>query len=117
MKSILEDSACFAIGITLAFALMHVFDANRERRFVLYHIRNELEIGMSKTRVEDILERHQTSFIHKYESEKGIGLRVDVGIANSYFLSMAFSEGSLKRAEFSTEDGPYHPKDAPPNLE
>ena len=117
MKKILENSAFFAMGITLAFAMMYIFDANRERRFVLYNIRNELEMGMSKARADEILERHQTPFIHKYDTENGISLRVDVGFSKSYFLSMEFSDEGLRKAKFSTEDGPYHPKDAPPNLE
>lgn len=117
MKPQLEKWIYMALGVVFTLIFLSVADSNRERRFVLYHIRNELTKEMSRNEVEEILERHQTSFIHRYETKNVIILRVDVGIARSYLLTIGFSDGKLNGAGFATEDGPYHPKDAPPNLE
>lgn len=117
MKKTFEPYICFGIGIIFTLVLFYIFDFNYERRFVLYHIRNELRNEMPRDEVEKILNNHQTSFIHKYETDSGITLRVDVGIAKSYSLLIGFSEGKLDKALFATEDCPCSPYDAPTNIE
>jgi hypothetical protein len=72
---------------------------------------------MSRGEVEKLLNNHQTSFVHKIETENGINLRVDVGIAKSYLLFIGFSDGKLNKAIFATEDCPCPPYDAPQNIE
>ena len=118
MKKNLENLACFAIGITFALTIILILDVNRERRFTLYHIRNELKKDFSKAEVEVIINRHQASFINKIETNEGISLRVDLGMADSLSLNLAFLDNRLKSAHLSGEDSPTDvPKDAPSNLE
>ena len=118
MKGILENLTCFAIGVTFALAMVYILDVNWERRFVLYHIRNELKKDMSKADVEEIINRHQTSFLTKIETGEGINLGVNLGMADSLSLFLHFSENKLKSAYLAGEDHPKDiPKDAPPNLE
>lgn len=117
MKKSLEQFFYVGIGIIFSSILFYIFDFNYERRFVLYHIKNELRREMPRDEVEKLVNNHQTSFINKNESENGISLRVDVGIAKSYSLLIGFSDGKLKRAIFATEDCLCSPFDAPPNIE
>lgn len=118
MKRILENLSVFAFGVTLALAMVYILDVNWERRFTLYHIRNELKKDISKAEVEEIINRHQASFIKRIETEKGFNLMVHLGMADSLSLVLAFSDEKLKTAALIGEDSPQDvPKDAPPNIE
>jgi hypothetical protein len=118
MKKILENLTYLAIGITFTFLLIYVLDLNWERRFTLYHIRNELKKDISKAEVEEIINRHRTTFIERIETKEGICLLVHLGMADSLSLNLTFSENKLKSAVLAGEDHPQDvPTDAPPNLE
>lgn len=118
MKKFLENLTCFFVGITFALLLVYILDVNWERRFTLYHIRNELRKDLSKTEVEEIINRHQASFVTRFENEKEIILRIHLGMADSLSLILDFADGKLKSARLAGEDHPKDvPADAPPNLE
>lgn len=118
MKKILENLTYLAFGFTFAFLMIYIADANWERRFTLYHIRNELKKDISKAEAEEIINRHQTTFIERIETKEGICLLVSLGMADFLSLNITFSENKLKSAVLAGEDHPKDvPKDAPPNLE
>jgi len=118
MKKILEYLSCLFFGFTFAFLMIYILDVNWERRFTLYHIRNELKKDISKAEVEEIINRHQASFIYRQDYEDQISLRVHLGMADSLSLGILFSDDKLKSANFFGEDNPMDvPKDSPPNLE
>jgi len=118
MKDYLENFACFFCGITFALLFAWFFAPNWERRFVLYHIRNELTKEMPKAEVENIISRHQTPYLRRIETEDGIVLLVDLGLADSLSLAMGFSDNKLKGAKLAGEDSPKDvPKDAPKDIE
>ena len=118
MKRTLACLTCFAIGVTFALAMVYILDVNWERRFVLYHIRNELKKDLSKTEVEEIISRHQASFITRFEARDRINLLVNLGVTDSLSLILSFENDKLNSAVLMGEDHPKDvPKDAPPNLE
>lgn len=118
MKRFLEKAAYIAFGFAFALTMVYVLDVNWERRFVLYHIRNELKKDMPKAEVEEIINRHQTSFVWKIEKEENIYLWVHLGLTDALSLQLIFSDNKLKSASLAGEDHPKDvPEDAPPNLE
>jgi formamidopyrimidine-DNA glycosylase len=86
MKRILENLTCLAIGFTFAVLMIWILDVNWERRFTLYHIRNELKKDISKAKVEEIINRHQAQYITRFETDEGINLLVHLGMADSLSL-------------------------------
>lgn len=113
-----EAYACFFLGIFFTLVFLHILDINWERRFTLYHIRNELRKEMPRAEAEEIINRHQAPFINKRVSEKGINLTVHLGMADSLSLWIEFSDGRVVRTNLRGEDNPQDvPRDAPPDIE
>lgn len=117
-KRHLEVWGSFFFGIFFAVAILYILDINRERRFTLYHIRNELRKEMPRAEALEIISRHQTPFIDQVIKDNVIILTVHLGVADSLSLWIEFSDGKVSRTGFTGEDHPKDvPRDAPPNIE
>ncbi len=102
----------------MALVFAWFFAPNWERRFVLYHVRNELKKEMSKAEVEEIIGRHQTPYLQRIETESSVNLLVHLGLADSLTLSIDFLDNKLKSAKLAGEDSPKDvPEDAPSDIE
>jgi hypothetical protein len=117
-EKILENCACLFLGVFLTFVFLYICDINWERRFTLYHIRNELRKEMPRAEAEEIINRHQAPFINKRVLEKGINLTVHLGMADNLSLWVEFSDDKVVRTNLRGEDNPQDvPRDAPPDIE
>ncbi len=118
MKRSLEFIVAVAIGIVLAQMLdVFPFSTKGDRRFLLYSIQRELQVGQTKTEIDEVIQTHQAPFLHRIDSDQQILLRVDTGAANSVLLTVALSDGNLRSSRIRGEDGPeeiFH--DAPPDI-
>ncbi len=118
MKDYLEKFAYVFAGVTFALVFAWFFAPNWERRFVLYHIKGELRKEMPKVEVEEVINRHQTPYLRRIETENGVNLLVHLGLADSLSLVIGFSDDRLKGAKLVGEDSPKDvPKDAPSDIE
>jgi hypothetical protein len=116
-KQTWENLAHFVLGVIFTLVFMFLLNFNWERRFVLYHIRNELKLEMPRGEVERIIENHKTPFLIRQDFEDHINLRVNLDIGGSYTLGIFFNEGKLKFAGIRNGDGGDNsPHDAPPDL-
>ncbi len=118
LKKFLENLAHLAFGFTLALTFIWLMDVNRERRFVIYHIIGELKKDMPKAEAEDVIHRHQATFINRSDSEGRTFLLVHMGLTDALYLSIDYADGKLVSARLGGEDNPQDvPKDAPANIE
>ena len=117
MKKVFESISLVFIGFIFALLFIYIVDVNYERRFVLYHTLRELEIGMKKSEVVEIIQTHKTSFIREKSETDRILLSVYLGMADYLTLEINFNEGKLKTAHLYGEDSPTNvPSDAPQNI-
>jgi hypothetical protein len=81
-------------------------------------IMGNLRKGMSRRDVEDVLQPHASRFFSKTTSRAGITWWTHTGLADAWGVQVVFSsEGNLEAARVSDEDGPFRPKEAPPDID
>lgn len=86
-------------------------------RETLFAIRRGLEVGMSRSAVEAIIERHRTPALHSQANAAEGREWLRITSEDSCILTVGFTGGRLTNAELRDEDSIYTPCDgAPPDL-
>ena len=116
MKKNIEIFLAIILGASLISLLGTPFSV-KERRFTIYNIMKELDVGINKNQINLIISRHNTPFLHRTDVNQDIILRVDLGIFDSCLLSIKMKQNKLVSASIRGEDGPQdYFQDAPQDL-
>jgi hypothetical protein len=104
-----------AVGL-MAEAGCHLAFSGRRRAVV--RVMASLHKGMPRVDVERLLDREAAHFFVTKRSSDGLLFWAHAGSAAAWGVQVRFTpDGRLASATVSTEDGPYHPKGVPADIQ
>lgn len=87
-----------------------------DRREAISGLMRELKKGMPRDEVTQLISKHSRPFLKTRTDQDAIQVKTRVGIVTEWRLGITFVNGKLDRAFMWTENGPYHPAGAPPDI-
>ena len=108
----------FGCGLMYLAFERFVLGSKPENRFVLYDIRRQLQIGMTRAEVATLIEGRSGHRPKIYASadQRYMTLSVAVGLQSDYDLRLEFREGRLVHALLRDADNGSQPTDSVPDL-
>ena len=88
----------------------------RPNRTAFIGVMGDLRMGMTDEQVARVLQRHGAARLTQRSNADGFYLLGQTGLARWWQMGVVFREGRLSSARVSTEDGPYHPPEVPPDI-
>ena len=104
-----------AVAIFVELLVASTYSDNKQHMVLTM---KSLRKGMVKSEAMRLLDEKSSHCSLAKELPTEVVCWASVGLTSSWGITATFSaDGALETARISTEDGPYHPSEAPPNIQ